>query len=149
MVESGSAAELAFDDVRLSTSRPVRLVYGGVGFVFLVVGILGWVIPGIPGTLNLLAALFFFSRSSERMYRWMLTNRYFGSTLRDYKAGLGIPRRIKVIAVVSIVAAVTWSAGFVIEALWLRAALVGLGAYGVYFVASKPTREIELARRGA
>ena len=37
------------------------------------------------------------------MHRWMLTNRYFGEELSDYKSGLGIPRRVKIIAVTSIV----------------------------------------------
>lgn len=128
-------------------SRAVRAIYGIIGFGFLGLGLAGWFLPGIPGTINLIIALWFFSMSSQRMYHWMLTNKYFGAELRDYKAGLGIPRRIKVIAVTSIVLAVGFSAGFVFENLWLRSGLVALGAYGVWFVLTRPTREIELARR--
>ncbi len=137
------------DDLKLTTSRPLRALYAALGFVFLGLGIAGTVTPVLPGTVNLLVALFFFSRSSERMHRWMLTNRWFGHTLRDYRAGLGMPRRIKVIAVVSIVAAVGVSAGFFIDPVWLRVVLVAVGAYGVWFVLTRPTRELELARRTA
>jgi uncharacterized membrane protein YbaN (DUF454 family) len=135
------------DIPELSTSRLVRSLYGALGFVFLGVGIAGWFVPGLPGFVNLLIALWFFSQSSERMHHWMLTNKYFGRQLLDYKSGLGIPRKIKVIAITSIVLAVALSAGFVLENIWVRTGLVVLGAYGVWFVASRPTSEIELARR--
>lgn len=137
------------EEVRLARSRTVRIVYGAVGFVFLGLGIAGQFVPGLPGTMNLLIALWFFSMSSERMHRWMLTNKYFGQQLRDYKAGLGIPRKIKVIAVTSIVVAVTLSTVFALENLWVRVGVVTLGIVGVWFVLSRPTREVELARRAA
>jgi uncharacterized membrane protein YbaN (DUF454 family) len=139
----------ALDELRLDTSRPVRVLYATLGFLFLAVGIAGQVIPGLPGTLNLIVALFFFSRSSERMYRWMLTNRFFGRSLRDYKNGLGIPRRVKVVAVVSICLAVGLSVGFFLDNVWVRLGLVALGAYGIWFVLTRPTTEVELARRAA
>jgi uncharacterized membrane protein YbaN (DUF454 family) len=77
----------------------------------------------------------------------MLTNKYFGQTLVDYKSGLGIPRRIKAIAVGCMVVAVAYSAGFVIETAWIRLTVVALGLYGVWFVLSRPTTEVERARR--
>lgn len=131
----------------VARSRLVRAFSIILGFVFLGVGIAGWIVPGIPGTINLLIALWFFSMSSERMHRWMLTNKYFGQELSDYKSGLGIPRRVKIIAITSIVLAVSYSAGFAISNLWMRLSLVALGLYGIWFIVTRPTREIELARR--
>jgi uncharacterized membrane protein YbaN (DUF454 family) len=124
-------------------------VYGAVGFMFLGLGIAGQFVPGLPGTMNLLIALWFFSMSSERMHRWMLANKYFGKQLTDYKEGLGIPRKIKVVAVVSIITAVTLSTLFALDNPWVRGAVVSLGVVGVWFVLSRPTREVELARRAA
>ncbi len=138
---------VGIDELDLSTSRSMRLVYAAIGFVFLAIGFLGFIIPGLPGFLFLLFALWFFSRSSQRMHRWMLTNRFFGQNLRDYKGGLGIPRRIKIVAVTCIVLAVSYSVGFAISNVWLRVFLVALGLYGIYFILDKPTREVELARR--
>ncbi len=143
----GVDVDLALEGV--ARSRLVRGLYGTVGFVFLGLGIAGWFIPGLPGTINLLVALWFFSMSSRRMYRWMLTNKYFGEELRDYKSGLGIPRRVKVFAITSIVLAVGFSAGFVFDSPLVRVALVAVGAYGIWFIATRPTREIELERRAA
>ncbi len=136
-------------ELRVSRNPLVRAAYAAVGFLFLGIGIFGFFVPGPPGTIFLLVSLYFFSMSNERMYRWMLTNKYFGETLRDYHDGLGIPRRVKRIAVASIVIAVTISAGFVIETLWVRLALIALGIYGIWFVLSRPTTEVERARRAA
>ena len=141
------AGEAVGSEVRLSTSRTMRAVFALLGFMFLGLGIAGNFVPGLPGTVNLLIALYFFSQSSERMYRWMLTNRWFGQALRDYKGGLGIPRRVKLIAVVSIVAAVALSTGCFIRPVWLRLIVALLGAYGVWFVMTRPTQELEVARR--
>lgn len=136
-------------EVQVSRSVLLRAVYAALGFVFLGLGIAGTFIPGLPGTVNLLVALWLFSMSSERMYRWMLANKVFGKQLRDYKAGLGIPRRVKIIAVTSIVTAVGVSTVFFIENVWLRIGLILFGLVGVWFVLSRPTTEVEVARREA
>ena len=78
-------------DVVIARSLVARFAFVVLGLVFLGVGILGYVVPGLPGTLFLLIAAWFFSMSHPRLYHWMMTNRWFGKTLRDYRAGLGIP----------------------------------------------------------
>ena len=143
LAESSAGTE----ELELMTSLPIRLVFMVLGLTFLGVGILGVITPGVPGFVFLLFALFFFSRSSDRMYRWMLTNKYFGQSLRDYKSGLGIPRRIKTVAVTSIVITVALSVTLFIGQAWWKAILIVLGIAGVWFVLTRPTREIELARR--
>ena len=143
------AYDRTVEEIQVTRNPLARAVYAVLGFVFLGIGIFGFFVPGPPGTVFLLVALYFFSMSNERMFRWMLTNKYFGQTLVDYRSGLGIPRRIKAIAVTCIVLAVGYSAGFVIETAWIRIGLVALGVYGVWFVLSRPTTEVERARRAA
>lgn len=119
----------------------VRSVYVVLGLLFLAIGIVGYVVPGLPGTMFLLVAAWLFSMSNPRLYQWMMTNRWFGATLRDYRAGMGIPRRIKVVAVSAIVVSVTISVIFSIDARWMQLGLVALGLYGIYFILSRPTTE--------
>ncbi len=128
-------------DIAIARSALTRFLFMVLGLVFLGIGILGYLVPGLPGTLFLLIAAWLFSMSHPRLYRWMLTNRWFGETLRDYRAGLGIPRRIKVIAVTAIVLSVAASVTFALTNVWARLGLVAFGAYGVWFVLSRPTRE--------
>jgi uncharacterized membrane protein YbaN (DUF454 family) len=143
------AATTSFDDqLKVSRSVVARAVYASLGFIFLGIGVAGFYTPILPGTINLLAAAYFFSMSSERMFRWMMTNRMFGQQLRDYRAGLGIPRKIKVVAVSSIVVSVALTVTLALDGPWARASMVLFGLVGIWFILTRPTREVELSRRG-
>jgi uncharacterized membrane protein YbaN (DUF454 family) len=48
------------------------------GFVLLGLGIIGIVLPVLPTTPFLLAASFCFLKSSTRLYRWIMNNRFLG-----------------------------------------------------------------------
>ncbi len=136
-------------ELPLTRSLVGRVFLVALGLLFLGIGILGYILPGLPGTVFLLIAAWLFSMSNPRLYRWMMTNRWFGQTLSDYRAGRGIPRRIKVIAVSAIVTSVTASVLFAIESGWLQSGLIALGGYGVYFVMSRPTTEQVVQQRPA
>ncbi len=128
-------------DLPVARSLFARSVFVVLGLAFLGIGILGYIVPGLPGTLFLLIAAWFFSMSNPRLYRWMMTNRWFGRTLSDYRAGLGIPRRIKVISVSAIVVSVSASVTFALDSRWVEVGLIAFGLYGIYFILSRPTRE--------
>lgn len=115
------------------------LVVAGLALTGL--GIAGFVLPGLPGTPLLLVAAWLFSLSNDRLYRWMVTNRWFGQAIADYRAGLGIPRRIKVISVTMVLVVVSISVGLALDAMWLRLLVAGLGVYGIGFILTRPTRE--------
>ncbi len=137
------------DQLRVSRSATARTIYLVLGFIFLGIGIAGFYLPVLPGTINLLVAAYFFSMSSERMFRWMMTNKAFGQQLQDYRAGLGIPRNIKLVAVASIVVSVTLTVTLAMSNPWPRAGMVLFGLVGVWFVLTRPTREVELQRLAA
>ena len=127
-------------DPELIRSRLGRIVYGLLGFLFLGLGIAGYILPVLPGTVFILLAAWAFFRSNERMYRWVLSHPRFGPTIRDYRAGYGIRRRIKAYAIALIIISVGLSA-LAIEGIWLRVFLVALAAFGVVFILTRPTTE--------
>jgi uncharacterized membrane protein YbaN (DUF454 family) len=112
------------------------------GLMLTGLGIAGFVLPGLPGTPLLLVAAWLFSLSNDRLYRWMVTNRWFGQGIADYRAGLGIPRRAKAISATMVFVVVSISVGLALDAWWLRLAVAGLGAYGIFFILTRPTREV-------
>ena len=120
--------------------RSVRVTYRVLGFVFLGLGVIGLVLPLIPTTGPVLLAGFFFARSSERFHSWILGHRRFGPMIRDYQAGLGIPRRAKVLATVLIVLTFGLSMTFIVTSTAGRIVL-GLLAGGIIaFILSRPTK---------
>lgn len=70
-----------------------------LGFVCTAIGIAGLILPGLPGTVFLLIAVWAFSRSSERFHVWLYEHPRFGRTVRDWHAHRVIPVRAKVAAV--------------------------------------------------
>ncbi len=78
-------------------SRPAKSrFYTGLGFLFVIFAIIGIWVPGWPTVSWAVPAAFLFSYSSESMFRWTLTNRYFGAAMFEYYAtGKTIPKHAK------------------------------------------------------
>lgn len=84
---------------KTSKNRFVRSLFFFAGTITLVLGAIGVVFPILPTTPFLLLSLACYLRSSERMTHWLLNNKYFGSYLRNYKEGKGIPMKTKLFAI--------------------------------------------------
>jgi uncharacterized membrane protein YbaN (DUF454 family) len=126
----------------------VRALWLVAGLTCVGVGGIGVVVPGIPTTVFFVMAAWCFSRSSERLERWVLNLPAVGPLVRDYRNGLGMPRRAKVAAVACIVVAVSLSAAVGLEHPVARLAVIGAGLVGVWWILQRvPTREVVLARR--
>ena len=74
-----------------------------MGCIFVLFAIAGIWIPGWPTVSWAVPAAFLFSLSNERLFRWSLTNRYFGKSMFDYYAtGKTLPDHVKYIIAFSI-----------------------------------------------
>ena len=87
-----------------------RAAFLTVGCLAVVLGTIGIVVLGLPTTGFFVLAAACFARSSPRFERWVLDLPTVGPMVRDYPAGLGMPRRAKVIAITMMVAACSLSA---------------------------------------
>jgi uncharacterized membrane protein YbaN (DUF454 family) len=105
-------------------SRPVRWLLIGAGYTALGLGILGIPLPVLPTTPFLLLAAWCFGRSSERLLRWLLTNRLFGTYLRNYVQHKGIPQRVKVYILCMLWLTIGLSAFLAVHVWWLRVSLL-------------------------
>ena len=86
-------------DAYFSSSSPLKSkIYTILGSLFVAFAIIGIWIPGWPTVSWAVPAAFLFSLSSEKLFRWTLTNQYFGSALFKYYAtGKTLPYHVKVI----------------------------------------------------
>ena len=155
---SSTKARDRTDPERLAGSRPfvdyssqmtiaanpaLRTVYRVLGLFFLGLGTLGYLLPGLPGTVFILIAGYFFAQSSPRFYNWLMNHRVFGRWIRDFRAGKGVPLWVKVWATSMIVLSSATSIVLVFlprGQFLITAAVVLVGAYGVYYLLKLPTR---------
>jgi hypothetical protein len=103
---------------------PLRLVFLGLGWLFVGLGALGIPLPVLPTTPFLLLAAACFARSSTRLHRWLLASPLFGPIIRHWHATRTIPARAKVSAVALIVIVGGSSVAFSLTSPWARV-LVG------------------------
>lgn len=90
-----------------SANPLVRTVWVVLGSVFVVFAGIGVILPGWPTTSWLVAAAYCYGRSSQRLFRWLLTNRVFGSLLLGYyRSGRALPFHSK-IAICGLIALVS------------------------------------------
>ena len=76
----------------------IRALWFIAGTICLVLGAIGIVLPILPTTPFLLAAAACYFKSSPRMHKWLLNNKWFGEYIRNYKEGRGLPLKTKITA---------------------------------------------------
>src|SRR5262245_36768272 len=86
-----------------------RVVYGGLGWCAVALAFAGVFVPGLPVTVFVLIASWFFARSSPRFENYLRTNRWFGVRLQRFRDSEGMPRSAKLAAIASMWAAITIS----------------------------------------
>lgn len=129
------------------TNSPIRWLWFGAGWVCVALGFIGAVLPVMPSTGFFVAAAACFARSSPRFEQWVLNLPGVGQLVRDYRAGLGMKRRTKIMVVCMIAAACTFSA-FRAPPVVAKVAAGVLGSIGIWYVWTRvPTRELVEAKQ--
>ena len=98
----------------VSSSQLKSKIYVSLGCLFVLFAIIGIWVPGWPTVSWAVPAAFLFSLSNEKLFRWTLTNNYFGSSMFEYYAtGKTLPNHVKYIIAFSIFSMSLFSAYFV------------------------------------
>jgi len=104
------------------------MITGGVFSV--VLGIIGIVLPILPTTPFFLLAAYLFVRSSENLYRWLLTHPIFGNYIRNYIHHKSISKSIKAFTLILLWSSILFSVYIMHEKPIVQIALL-LVALGV------------------
>jgi uncharacterized membrane protein YbaN (DUF454 family) len=95
---AGSVTEKLTDPYRIirsSLGRVRRILYMALGCLMVLFGVIGVFLPLMPTTEFLIAAVWFFARSSPRLEALILSHPKFGPLVRDWQEQGVMPRRAK------------------------------------------------------
>ncbi|MGE5533801.1 MAG: YbaN family protein [Bacillota bacterium] len=122
------------EQLPLSRNRKQKLVRAlliVVGTFSLGLGTIGIVLPILPTTPFLLLSAACYLRSSDRMHKWLLGNRWFGEYVRNYQEGRGIPAKTKILAMTVLWATIFFSAFIFLDEILIAQVVLFLVALGV------------------
>jgi uncharacterized membrane protein YbaN (DUF454 family) len=130
---------ISFVRMPLRASGWRKSLYLLLAGVFLALGLIGVVLPGLPTTPFVLLGSYFLLRSSHRLHQRLMASRLFGGILRDWHVHRGIrPHvRVRAIAVVALVVAV--SLGVARPPLPVTLGIIALVACGLFVIWRLPS----------
>ena len=88
---------------KLNKNILVRLLFVFIGSLFVGLAIIGIFLPGLPTTPFLILAAYFYIRSSNKLYNWLINNKILGVYIKGYLSGKGMPLRAKIISLMLII----------------------------------------------
>ncbi|SEG84733.1 YbaN family protein [Marinobacterium lutimaris] len=82
-------------------SMLIRLAWRLLALLFVALGMIGAVLPGMPTTVFLLLALWAAARGWPQLHDWLLNHPVYGEHLRNWQEQRAVPRRAKWLASLS------------------------------------------------
>jgi uncharacterized protein len=108
----------------------MKIVYVILGTISLVLGTLGIFLPLLPTTPFYILTAWLYMRGSEKFYRKVMENKYFGTIVRNFQEDKSISLKTKIVIISTLWATILFSAFFVIS-IWLIRFLLFAIAIGV------------------
>lgn len=112
-----------------------------IGWISVVLGVLGIFLPILPTTPFLLLAAACFVRSSPRFYQWLVDHPRLGGYIIHYLNGEGIPKRAKIIAISMIWVTMGISIFLVVPLFWVKVLLAAIGLSVSIYIWRQPNYE--------
>jgi uncharacterized membrane protein YbaN (DUF454 family) len=122
---------------RLSSLKKVIFIVAGT--ISLGLGAVGVFLPILPTTPFLLLSAAYYYKGSERMHRWLLSNKLFGSYIRNYKDGKGISQIAKILTLSLLWITICFSALYMVRSFHIQVILFAIAIAVTIHVITLPT----------
>lgn len=109
------------------------------GLIFVAIGTIGIFIPGLPTTIFMILAAYCFIRSSEKMYKWVIENKFVGDKVKHFMETKTIPLRGKIHSISAMWLMVILSVSFLNADLIIKLIITIAAILGTIVILSYPT----------
>ena len=115
-------------------NRLSKKIYLVLGIIFMTIGITGYLLPILPGTIFMIIAAYCFLNSSDKLYRQVIEHPFYGKGIKDFIEENKIPRRSKRIILLSMWGATLFSIFMLNPILFLKILALFLSSIGTFVV---------------
>ena len=126
------------------TAKPAhpltRPLFFALGFLFLGLAFVGFVLPMVPGLFFLMVSAGCFAKSSKRWHDWLLNSKMLGPMIRDWQDNRSISWTSKLVAIVGTIIFGGYSIYYMIDVAWLQWTAVFFMTTGIAIIASLKSR---------
>jgi uncharacterized membrane protein YbaN (DUF454 family) len=89
--------------LKIVENKALRLLLLTIGSISFVLGILGLILPVMPGGIFLMVSAACFLRSSEKLYQGLLHHKFFGRFVKEYAETGVISPKLKLIGALTLI----------------------------------------------
>jgi len=130
----------------MTLKTPRQWIFFILGWFFLALGVVGLFLPLLPTTPFLLLAAASFTRSSDRLYNWLIHHPVFGTYIRNYREHHAITLQAKVVSLGALWMVIGTTALVATGELWLRLLLFAIACGVTIHLLRMKTMKIEPAQ---
>jgi len=116
-----------------------KAIFIVAGTISLGLGAVGIFLPILPTTPFLLLSAACYYKGSERMHRWLLNNKLFGSYIRNYKEGKGISQAGKILTLFLLWITIIFSAFYMVNNYVVQIVLFAIAIAMTIHIITLPT----------
>lgn len=91
-----------------------------LGSISLALGVIGIFLPLLPTTPFLLLSAALYVRSSEKLYQWLIHQKYLGNYIRHFREHKAIPLRAKIFSITMVWITLTYCAIMISDEIWIK-----------------------------
>ncbi|WP_421865779.1 YbaN family protein [Motiliproteus sp.] len=117
-----------------------KAIFFGLGWVCLLLGLIGVLLPLLPTTPFIILAAYCFSRSSRRFHQMLVGHRLFGPIIRDWEAHGVIPLKVKWISSTMMLLMISYPVFFKPLHWAIDASMLGVAAIALLYIWSRPSQ---------
>ncbi len=125
----------------ITNNKLKRSVFFILGTLAFFTGIIGIIIPGLPTTIFMIIAGYFYFHSSNKFYKYIINHKLFGAHVYNFLTGKGITPTGKKTSLISmwLFIAIGILFGYNSIPQMIIALIIILGLSGTFFILKQPT----------
>ena len=124
--------------------KPIhKYLFLAAGFISMIFGFIGMFLPILPTTPFMILAAFCFSKSSERLHKWLLSRPNIGKLIIDWEKHGVIRMKAKIYSTIVIIPLFSYTLIFVNVNNWIKALLVLIALSVLSFIWSRPSKPLK------